>query len=113
MTDSTLPLEIDAAGLKADLDRGDDLVLLDCREQNEWDTVHIRGAQLVPMSEIASQLEKLEPLRERRIVVYCHHGGRSMRVTQWLRQQGFPRTQSLAGGIDNWAEAIDPTLPRY
>jgi rhodanese-related sulfurtransferase len=45
--------------------------------------------------------------------VHCHHGGRSLRVVRWLREQGFSRAQSMAGGIDQWAVDIDPSLPRY
>jgi len=56
---------------------------------------------------------ELEPYRAREIVVHCHHGGRSMQVTQWLRQQGYSRVQSMAGGIDRWACEIEPNLPRY
>jgi rhodanese-related sulfurtransferase len=65
------------------------------------------------MSEMAERVGELEPYRDWRIVVHCHHGGRSLRVANWLRGQGFANAQSLAGGIDAWAAEIDPTLPRY
>jgi rhodanese-related sulfurtransferase len=55
----------------------------------------------------------LDPYRECEVVVHCHHGGRSMQVTRWLRQQGFAKAQSMAGGIDAWAAEIDTSLPRY
>jgi rhodanese-related sulfurtransferase len=45
--------------------------------------------------------------------VHCHHGGRSLRVTQFLRQRGFAQAQNMAGGIDAWSLRIDPTVPRY
>jgi rhodanese-related sulfurtransferase len=51
--------------------------------------------------------------RDRRIVVHCHHGGRSLRVANWLRGQGFEQAQSMAGGIDAWSTEIDPAVPRY
>jgi adenylyltransferase/sulfurtransferase len=108
-----LPWEIPPTQVKKMLDAGDDFLLLDCREPDEHAKVHIRQAMLVPMSELANRVAELEPQRERRIVVHCHHGGRSMRVTKWLREQGFPRAQSMAGGIDQWSIEIDPTLPRY
>jgi rhodanese-related sulfurtransferase len=65
------------------------------------------------MSEITGRLDELEPHRGRAVVVYCHHGGRSLQVARFLRGQGFDKAQSMAGGIDEWAETIDPSLPRY
>ena len=107
------PLEIDVATLQGRLEKGDDLLLIDCREPDEWQIGHLKPAMLLPMSEIAGRVEELRPSAEREVVVYCHHGGRSLRVTQWLRQQGFDRASSLAGGIDAWSEQIDPSIPRY
>jgi len=65
------------------------------------------------MSEIQNRLAELETHRDDDIVIHCHHGGRSLRVANWLRQQGFSKAQSMAGGIDQWAVEIDPSLPRY
>jgi adenylyltransferase/sulfurtransferase len=112
-TNEALPLEIAPAEVKRMLDAGEDFLLMDCREADEHATVNIKQATLLPMSELADRASELTPHRERRIVVHCHHGGRSMRVTKWLREQGFGATQSMAGGIDQWAIEIDPTLPRY
>jgi rhodanese-related sulfurtransferase len=108
-----LPLETDCRSVKQQLDAGQSLVLIDCREADEYAIVHIPQATLVPMSEIQQRAGELEPHRDSPVVVHCHHGGRSLRVVQWLRQLGFHRAQSLAGGIDRWAEEIDPSLPRY
>jgi rhodanese-related sulfurtransferase len=58
-------------------------------------------------------LHELESHRNRHIVVLCHVGGRSLRVTRWLRQQGFTQAQNLSGGIDQWSQEIDPSVPRY
>jgi rhodanese-related sulfurtransferase len=107
------PLEIDVRSVQEMRARGEDFVLLDVREQDEYDLVHIQGARLVPMSQIQARLEELIPLRERPIVVHCHHGGRSERVTHWLRANGFQDVRNMAGGIDAWAAEVDPTLPRY
>jgi len=107
------PLEIDCHALKARLDEGADLLLIDCRERDEYQIVRIQGARLLPMSEIADRLAELAEHRQRTIVVHCHHGQRSLRVARWLRQQGFAAAQSLAGGIDAWAQVVDPALPRY
>lgn len=112
-SDSKLPLETDCQTVKRKLDARGDFLLLDCREADEHQTVAISGAILLPMSELMTRVGELEPYRNSKIVVHCHHGGRSLKVTNWLRQQGFPNVQSLAGGIDQWAVEIDPSLPRY
>lgn len=111
MTDH--PLEVDVETLRDKLAAGDDVLLLDCREQDEYDLVRLDPAVLLPMSQLAGRVAELEPHRDREVVVHCHHGGRSLRVAMWLRQRGFARASSLAGGIDAWAERIDPSLPRY
>jgi rhodanese-related sulfurtransferase len=106
-------MEVDCRAVRSALDAGDDLVLIDCREQEEFETARIEGVTLLPMSQLAAQVEQLELHRERTIVVHCHHGGRSLRVAEWLRSQGFPRAQSMAGGIDQWSLEIDSSVPRY
>jgi rhodanese-related sulfurtransferase len=111
MTD--LPLEITCQAVKAKLDAADDFSLLDCREADEYAIAKIEAARLLPMSEIQQRLVELEGDRHRHIVVHCHHGGRSLRVTQWLRQQGFAQAQSMSGGIDGWSLQVDPGVPRY
>jgi rhodanese-related sulfurtransferase len=107
-----LPLEVDCRSVKARLDAGE-IVLVDCREADEHATVHIAGTTLLPMSELAARARELEPHRGKNVVVHCHHGGRSFRVASWLRQQGFDKAQSMAGGIDAWAEEIEPGMVRY
>jgi len=107
------PLEIDCAAVKAKLDADDPFLLLDCREQGEYDTVHIASAVLVPMSEIQERVGELEPHQHKEIVVYCHHGARSLQVTIWLKQNGFGNVHSMSGGIDEWAQSIEPGMPRY
>jgi rhodanese-related sulfurtransferase len=89
------------------------VVLLDCREPEEHAIASITGARLLPMSEMADRLAELAGLEARRIVVYCHLGGRSLHVATWLHQQGFPHAQSMAGGIDQWAVDVEPGMPRY
>ena len=107
------PLETDCQTVKSRLDSGEAFLLLDCREPDEYDVARIEGARLVPMSQLIERVGELEPFRQGSVVVHCHHGGRSLRVANWLKQQGFADVQSLAGGIDQWAVEIDPTLPRY
>ncbi len=86
-------------------------LLLDVREPWEVEIASLPGATLIPMAEIPSRLQELDP--DRPTVVLCHHGARSLNVTLWLRKQGFEHVQSLAGGIDQWSRAIDPAIARY
>ncbi|MEX2115200.1 MAG: rhodanese-like domain-containing protein [Pirellulales bacterium] len=108
-----LPLEIECEAVRARLEAADGLVLIDCREPDEHATAQIAGARLIPMSQLEALLGELQDLREVEIAVHCHHGGRSLRVVRWLREQGLPQAQSMAGGIDRWSQVVDPSVPRY
>jgi adenylyltransferase/sulfurtransferase len=110
---SLTPLEIDCQTVKQKLDQGEAFLFLDCREQNEYDLVHIEGTTLLPMSQIQDRAGELDEHKAGEIVVHCHHGGRSLQVAGWLAQRGFANVKSLAGGIDLWAQEIDPGLARY
>ncbi|MCA8997034.1 MAG: rhodanese [Planctomycetaceae bacterium] len=110
---SELPIEISCEDVHALRNSRSEFLLLDCRELFEHKTARIDGAQLLPMSEIQDRADELEPHREQRIIVHCHHGGRSLRVAQWLLAQGFSQVQSMAGGIDAWSQQIDDSVPRY
>lgn len=107
------PLEIECKTVKQMLDSKADFLLLDCREADEYQKVHIARAKLIPMSVIQERVGELDAYKQRPIVVHCHHGGRSLKVTHWLRGQGFDDVKSMAGGIDQWAVEIDPGLARY
>ena len=108
-----LPLEVDVQSVAQKMESGQPFLLLDVREQIEYDTACVVGSSLIPMSEISERLNELEPYRDHHVVVMCHHGMRSLQVTHALRQAGFDQSQSMAGGIDQWSEQIDPTVPRY
>jgi len=95
------------------MDDGDDFVLLDCRTPQEHEIGRIEGAKLVPLQELQSRLIELEAYEDKPIVVYCHHGGRSLQMTALLRQAGFEDVRSMAGGIDLWSVDVDPRVPRY
>ena len=86
--------------------------IIDVRESWEYSTAHIEGSVLIPMGEIPARAhQELDP--DDRLLVLCHHGARSLSVTNWLRQQGFESAQSIAGGIDAWSREVDPKVPRY
>lgn len=108
----SLPLEVTTIKL-VELRSDADLMLLDCREPDEYAIARIEGARLIPMQEIPLRLGELEPWREKPLVVHCHHGVRSLRVVEFLRGKGFATAQSLAGGIDAWSLEADATVPRY
>jgi rhodanese-related sulfurtransferase len=104
-------LEIKPADVKERLDRGESLVLVDVREQWEYDVCRIEGARLVPLGSLAASLNTLPDVDE--VICYCHHGMRSLDAAAWLRFQGFAKAKSLAGGIERWSVEIDPKVPRY
>ena len=110
--ESSFPIEISVSEVKQLID-STDLLLVDCREQNEYDHCRIAGSMLIPMNETPQKLDLLKPHQDKRIVVHCHHGGRSMQVTQYLRGQGFDNVQNMAGGIDKWSLEVDPKIERY
>lgn len=112
-TSSPLPTEISPEELQELRAAKAPLRLIDCREDDEWHICRIEGAQLIPLSNFAELAPARLPDKAAHLVVYCHHGVRSMRATMWLRQQGFISAQSLRGGIDLWSELIDPAVPRY
>lgn len=109
----SLPIEVDCRTVKALQDAGEPFLLLDCRREDEHAVAAIVGATLIPMDQLAARSSELDAYRGERVIVHCHHGGRSLRVANWLRQQGFDQAQSMAGGIDAWAEQIDPEVARY
>ncbi|MBN8645761.1 MAG: rhodanese [Planctomycetes bacterium] len=88
-------------------------VLLDCRTPEEHAIARIEGAVLVPMNEVAARLGEMEPWQDSAVIVYCHHGVRSLRVTAFLRQNGFENVVSMAGGIDRWSVEVDAGVGRY
>jgi sulfur-carrier protein adenylyltransferase/sulfurtransferase len=105
-------VEISAEELKAErAAKGDQLVVVDVREPHEWEIAHIDGARLIPLSQLPDRLNELDGHGE--IVTHCHHGVRSMKALEILRGAGFGKVRSLAGGIDAWAERIEPGMARY
>ncbi len=97
--------------LKARLDRGDDLVVLDVREYHEIDIVRIEGSTVIPLGELASRYEELD--RTRDLVVQCKVGGRSAKAVTLLREKGFDKAVNLTGGILAWVDRIEPHKSKY
>ncbi|MDP7280236.1 MAG: rhodanese-like domain-containing protein [Candidatus Poribacteria bacterium] len=102
---------IEPQSLKQMVDEGQDFVLLDVRESWESQVACIPGTILIPLCDLPRRVNELNPRQE--IVVYCHHGVRSLDAAYLLQQLGFKRVASLIGGIDQWSREIDPTLERY
>ncbi|MGA7729724.1 MAG: molybdopterin-synthase adenylyltransferase MoeB [Chloroflexia bacterium] len=97
--------------LRDRLVRGDNLVLVDVREPHEWSITHLEGATLIPLNTIPQRVHELSTADE--LVLYCKGGTRSARAVAQLRELGFRKLWNLKGGINAWAEQVDPSLPRY
>ena len=102
--------EITPEELKEKLEK-EEIQLIDVREPFEWEICHIVGAKLIPLSQLPSRIHELDPTKP--IVVYCHSGYRSAQAVKLLRELGLRRSYNLAGGIDAYAERVDPSMPRY
>jgi rhodanese-related sulfurtransferase len=108
------PYEIKPAELKNLLEEKAAIALIDCREPFEHAVARIEPCELIPMNTIPNNINRLEGIAEnKQLIVYCHHGVRSLNTVAWLRRQGIENCVSLAGGIDQWSVEIDPTVPRY
>ncbi len=103
--------ELHPAVLASRLAAGDDLQLIDVREEWEWELVRLEGAALLPLAGFARAASELD--RSRELVLYCHHGVRSRTAANYLSGLGFRRLWNLSGGIERYAIEADPTLPRY
>lgn len=106
------PLELSPTELKALLDVGKPLRLIDVREPEEFAICRIEGSKLLPMGSIPMRWQELDDDGPP-IVAICHHGVRSLRVVEWLRARGLEECSSMAGGIDLWSLTVDPSVPRY
>ena len=103
------PLEVDVTTAAQQVQAG--ALLLDVREPFETAICTVAGSRLIPMRQVPESLADLP--RDQPILVLCHAGMRSLRVTQFLRANGFAQVSNVAGGITAWSEQIDPSLARY
>ena len=104
--------EITATELKQRLDRGDDLQIIDVREQKEYDVARLEGSKLIPLGQVVGRMNEIDPSRE--TVVHCKLGGRSAKAIEALKAAGFKaRLVNLKGGITAWSNEVDPSVPKY
>lgn len=104
--------EISATDLKARLDAGENIQLIDVRQPEEYSFARIEGAKLIPLGEIMRRMSELDENRE--VVIHCKMGVRSARAVEALIQAGYPGTiKNLRGGITAWSNEVDPRVPKY
>jgi len=103
--------DIEARQLAEKLDHGEPIHLLDVREPHELEISHLEGADLIPLGQLAARLSELDSAEE--MVVFCKSGTRSARALELLASAGFRKVKNLKGGINAWAQEVDPSLPIY
>jgi rhodanese-related sulfurtransferase len=111
---SSVPLEVgvqDTQRLMAE--KGADLKLIDVRDPDEYEHCRLAGAELIPLPTITTDAQAKLPDKDAEIIVYCHHGMRSLQAVEQLRAMGYANARSMAGGIDKWSQEIDSTVRRY
>ena len=102
---------ISATELRAKLDRKEKFVLVDVREPFEYDICNIPGSKLIPLGELPARLSELDSADD--IVLHCKVGARSAKALRVLQEAGFRKLSNLRGGIDAWADEVDPSVPKY
>jgi adenylyltransferase/sulfurtransferase len=105
--------QIDVKRLAAKLAANEPVYLLDVRQPAEHQLAALPGSRLVPLNQLASRAGEVQVPEGCQVVVYCHHGMRSLTGAALLERLGFPDVVSLAGGIDAWSREVDPRVPRY
>ena len=103
--------EISPKDLKARLDAGETIDIIDVREAWELQQSSLEGAIHIPMNSIPQSLDRIP--KDRPVVIMCHMGSRSATVVNWMQQRGFDNLYSLEGGIDLWSTDVDPSVPMY
>lgn len=104
-------MNIQPIEVKQKKEAGESFILLDVREEWEYQRAHVQDSILIPLSEIPRRLSELNPYDE--IITMCHHGMRSASAQAFLIQQGFSNVKNMIGGIDAYSLSADPTIPRY
>jgi len=111
-TSAMNPDEVTVQDMKRALDDPKSgIKVIDVREPDEYEIAHVEGAQLLPLGQLQARFTELDPNQQ--YYLHCHHGGRSMRALQFLRQQGFKYLKNVKGGISAWSDEIDHNVPKY
>lgn len=109
-------LELTPRQAHALLSREHGLLLIDCRTPQEWAVARVEGSVHIPLDELPDRTDEVEDAiaadESRPVAVLCHHGVRSLKAALFLRQRGI-EAKSVAGGIEQWSVAVDPSVPRY
>ena len=108
-----MPRQITVQQLKARLDTDAPVYLVDVRQPWEHETAALPGSVLLPLDQLADRAGEVAPPEGVPVVVYCHHGIRSLTAAALLERLGLPDVVSLAGGIDAWSLYVDDSVPRY
>ena len=108
-----MPLEIHAGELQSKLKTGKSVHLVDVRETWERAIAKLADHQHIPLGELPERVAELRAPEGALVVIYCHHGVRSLAAAAFLEQQGVNGVVSLAGGIDGWSTRVDPSIPVY
>jgi len=103
--------EISCQELKKKIEDNESFMLLDVREEDEYETCHLEKSHLIPLDTLAEKMNTLDKNKE--IVVYCKMGGRSAQACLFLKENGFVGVKNLAGGIRQWALEIDTSIALY
>ena len=104
--------EMTATELKQRLDNGDDIQIIDVREDDEVAIARIPNAKHIPLAQVFNRMDEIDPSRE--TVVHCKMGGRSARAIEALQRSGFQgKLINLKGGIIGWSNEVDPSVPKY
>jgi len=105
--------QIPADELKSRLDAGRPVHIVDVRDPWERAIASLDDDQHIPLGELPERLDEIQAPDGALVVVYCHHGVRSLAAAEFLKQQGMKGIVSLAGGIDAWSQRVDPKVPTY
>ncbi len=108
-----MPKQIHPETVAKKLEAGDPVYLLDVREPWEHEYCRLENCVLIPLGELMDRVSEVEVPPNSTIVVYCHHGVRSLSGAAILEMNGFKDAYSLAGGVEAWSVLIDPKVPRY
>ena len=111
--ETTMELSVHEVAQWAHLPADERPRLIDCREGDEVEHCRIEGSEWLPLGDFPHSQERLAHQTERGVVVYCHHGMRSLHAVAFLRARGIERSFSMAGGIECWSREIDGSVPRY